>query len=154
MVRAGLIAGGVTLVLGLVVGFLSPLCIACLAVLAGLGAGYLAGQYDRPADASNAARLGAGAGAIAGAGAVLASIAAGLASAAVNGQMMFEQLGVPQSTAQDQALVFWGTAFLTGCCIGLFNVALMAGVGAIGANLWRQVAGNRAGGVPPAPAAM
>ena len=49
--------------------YLFPLCVPCLAVVAGALAGYLAGVWERPADNGRAVQRGALAGAIGGVGA-------------------------------------------------------------------------------------
>lgn len=66
MLKSGLIVGAVMLVLGTTFGFLFPLCVSCLAIFAGVGAGYLAGVFDKPGDQGSAAKSGASAGAIGG----------------------------------------------------------------------------------------
>jgi len=155
MVKAGLIVGGITLVLGLAGGFVFPLlCIPCVALLAGAGAGYLAGQFDRPGLNNTAVANGAKAGAIAGVGALLAHIIAGLAGAAALGPQgaaeMMSQFGLPADPGNP--MVYYGSAFGAACCFGLFEIALMAGTGALGGVLWFNTAGKSQGGVPPAPA--
>jgi hypothetical protein len=156
MVRAGLIVGGITLVLGLVGGFIfAPLCVPCLALFAGTGAGYLAGQFDRPGMSNTAVRLGAQAGAIAGIAALLAHLIAGVSNAALVGPEgaaeMMRQFGL-EGDASNPA-VYYASAFGTSCCMGLFEIALMAGTGALGGMLWFNTAGKNQSAPPAAPAA-
>ncbi len=155
MLRSGLILGGVMLVLGGGLAFFFPLCVPCLALLAGVGAGYLAGLWDRPGDNSRSIQRGAGAGAIGGVGALLGHLIGGLASAAWVGPEgaadMMRQLGLDLGSGTDVGgLGYYFGATLTGCCFGLFEVVLMAGLGALGGLLWWQITGkNQLGGTTP-----
>jgi hypothetical protein len=158
MVKSGLIIGGVMLVLGTVFGFLFPLCIPCLALFAGAGAGYLAGMFDKPTGGTGgSAKAGAGAGAIGGAGALIGHIVGGMATALVYGPEasveLMRQFGVDvPASAATGGVGFYAGAFGAACCFGLVEVALMAGLGALGGLLWYQMTGkNRAGGTPPSP---
>ncbi len=145
MLKAGLIVGAVMLVLGITFGFLFPLCVACLAIFAGVGAGYLAGVFDKPADQGSAAKSGASAGAIGGAGALIGQVIGGVASAAIQGPQagaeIMRQLGVPVDTPTAGAGTagFYIGAFLSTCCFGLVSLALMAGLGALGGFIWYRM---------------
>ena len=58
MTKSGLIFGAVTLLAAGLTGVISlQICAPCLALFLGLGAGYLAGVFDKPADNNRAARL-------------------------------------------------------------------------------------------------
>jgi hypothetical protein len=70
MLKSGLIVGAVMLVLSLGGSLITPLCVPCLALIVGIGAGYLAGTFDKPLASGASAQVGAGAGAIAGVGAL------------------------------------------------------------------------------------
>jgi hypothetical protein len=48
MVKSGLIVGAVMLLLALGTTLISPICSICVAVFAGLAAGYLANVFERP----------------------------------------------------------------------------------------------------------
>ncbi len=155
MVKSGLIVGGITLVLGIIGGFIFPLvCIPCTALFAGVGAGYLAGRFEKPLTTGDSARRGAGAGAIGGVGALLAHVIAGVANAATLGpggaNDLLKSLGIPLSSTSDPTL-FYGGAVAGACCFGLVEVVLMAAVGALGGLLWYQLTGKSA--APPAPGA-
>jgi hypothetical protein len=142
MLKSGLIVGAAMLVLGTTFGFLFPLCVSCLAVFAGVGAGYLAGIFDKPTDQGSSAKSGAGAGAIGGAGALLGQVIGGMGAAAIQGPQagaeILRQLGVPVDTAAASPAGFYAGAFLTTCCFGLVSIAIMAGLGALGGFLWYQ----------------
>ncbi|MCC7360886.1 MAG: hypothetical protein IT317_15495 [Anaerolineales bacterium] len=157
MTKAGLIIAGVMLVLGTVAAWLQPLlCVPCLALFAGIGGGYLAGQFDKPGAGNLAAKAGAGAGAIGGVGALLAHLIGGAITMFTvgqqNAQIIAELLGTGSNPADNPA-AYYGGAFGAACCLGLFEVALLAGLGALGGLLWYQITGKKTG-APGAPAAM
>ncbi len=143
MVKAGLILGVVMLVLGIGGSLITPLCVPCIALLAGLGAGYLAGVYEKPLASGGAAKVGAIAGAIGGAGALLGQIVGGiLNSVMVDPQTIvniLEQLGLP--TTYDPATLHIAQIG-GGVCFGVLDIVLMAGLGALGGMLWYQISGK------------
>jgi hypothetical protein len=157
MLRSGLILGVVMLVIGGGLAFLFPLCVPCLALLAGAGAGYLAGLWDHPPDNSRAVQRGAGAGAIGGVGALLGHILGGLASAVFVGPQgaldFARELGLDLGSEATEPVFFYTSATATACCFGLVEVALMAGLGALGGLLYWQITGQQrqAGGTTPPP---
>ncbi len=144
MIKAGLILGAVMLVLGIGSSLISPLCVPCLAVIAGIGAGYLAGVFDKPLTSGGGAKVGAIAGAIGGAGALLGQIIGGILNVLLvdpqNVMNMMEQLGFP-STYYDPSVIQLGQIG-GGVCFGLLDIVLMAGLGALGGILWQQIAGK------------
>jgi hypothetical protein len=146
MLKSGLIVGAVSFLLSVVAGaVVSPLCGFCVGLFAGLGAGYLAGLFDKSPDSGGAAKSGAGAGAIAGVGALIGLVIAGGINAVIVGPegaaALMEGFGVTTST--DPTSYYIG-AIGGPCCMGLFNIALMAGLGALGGMLWYQVSGKKA----------
>jgi hypothetical protein len=146
MVKSGLIVGVVTLLVALGSTLISPICSVCVAVFAGLGAGYLANVFDKPRSPEGIIGRGAGAGAIAGAVAIIGQIIGAVINAStVDAQVINELFGEPIMT--DQTL--WVAQLGAGVCIGLFNVAIMAGLGAAGALIWRQMRGNFIAPNPP-----
>jgi hypothetical protein len=127
--------------------FVPPLvCIPCLALFAGLGGGYLAGQFDRPGTGSLSARAGASAGAIGGVGALLAHLISGGVAAFTVGPEgaadLARQLGLDTGGAVNPA-VYYGSALGSACCLGLFEIVLLAGLGALGGLLWYQITGKQ-----------
>lgn len=152
MLKAGLIVGGATLVLGLVGGFVFPLaCIPCVAALGGLAAGYLAGQFDGPGASGVAARIGAQSGAIAGVGALLAHLISGIANAVMVGPGAATELarafGLDTGDVNNPA-AYYGGAIGGACCLGIGELVLMTALGALAGLLWFQIAGSKA--APPA----
>jgi hypothetical protein len=156
MLKSGLIIGGVTLLLATLFGLLFPLCVPCLALALGAGAGYLAGQFERPSETGRGAGVGAGAGALAGVGALIGHVVGGLINAVITGPegsaRLLEQLGIDVGNTGSNPVAYYGGALVVACCFGLLDVALMAGLGALGGLLWYQMTGrNQAGGMPAAP---
>ena len=147
MLKSGLIAGGVTFVLALGFTLLSPLCVPCLAFFLGLGAGYLAGVFEKPLDNGSSAKSGAVAGAIGGVGAIIGQMGGALLNAVIVGPekavKLVEQLGIPVATSNDFGAAYWVGIIGSGCCFGLLDVALMAGLGALGGLLWWQISGKQ-----------
>lgn len=145
MTKAGLILGAVMLVLGIGGSLISPVCVPCLAAVAGIGAGYLAGVFDKPLTSGGSAKVGAIAGAIGGAGALLGQIIGGiLNSMLVDPQTvkdMMEQFGFP-TTYYDSSFVQL-SQIGGGVCFGVLDIVLMAGLGALGGILWLQIAGKK-----------
>ncbi len=137
MVKSGLIAGAVAFVLVLAAGLISPVCAPCPGIFVGLLAGYLAGVFDKPLDGGAGAKSGAIAGGIAGGLGLLGNLVAGLINVFIQPAAManfYQQLNI---TPPDQSTV-WGVQLGLACCVGLINLALMAGLGAAGAALWVQ----------------
>jgi len=151
-----LILGVVALLLAIGAALLSPLCVPCLTLLLGLGAGYLAGAFDKPSEKRGSTKSGAIAGAIGGAGALIGQAV----GAVINSQLvgpggaiqLIRQLGIQLpsgATPADIATGYWGGVIGSTCCLGLFDVALMAGLGALGGLLWWQMSGSKRSVLPP-----
>ena len=150
MLKAGLIGAGVGFVLAIVSALLTPFCNPCLALLLGLGVGVLAGAWERPFTSGASAGEGAKAGAIAAAGGLIGQ----MVGAVINGftvgpsgvNELVRQFDVPvpvEITEQS----YWIYNLGGNCLCGLFNVALGAGLGALGGLLWYQIGGKNQ---PPA----
>lgn len=150
MFKSGAMAAGLMLILGGLTTLISPLCVPCLALLVGVGAGYLAGVFDRPLDSGGATKAGAVAGAVGGAGAWLAHVCGGLINAVVIGPErsaeIMRQFGLTVDASNPAA--YYIGAFGGACCMGLFEVALMVGLGAVGGILWYQLTGKNSTPTP------
>jgi hypothetical protein len=137
MLKSGLIIGVIMLVLAIGSSLISPLCVLCLTLFAGVGAGYLAGVFDIPLESGQSAKIGAGAGAIAGVGAWLGHLVGGAANAVIVGPeataQLMRDLGLPASVDPS---TYYAAALGGGCCLGLIEIGLMAGLGALGGLLW------------------
>lgn len=140
MWKSGLIIGAVVLGLVTVATMVMPACASCVALFAGLLAGYLAGVFEKPHEINHAARAGAIAGGIGGLGAILGGILGGIMNALIVGQDQFVEMmtlcmpGIIQVTRSEYYTIMVGTP----CCIGLFNIILMSGLGVLGAIIWRR----------------
>ena len=152
MIKAGIIIGVVALVLVLGSAFLiSPFCAPCWGVLLGLAAGYLTGVFDQPAVMNDLVKKGAIAGAIAAAFAGLGSLIGGVINAVMLNpadlQNLGDALGVQLPNMDSTSI--WTGQLGGACCVGLLNLALMAGLGAAGAALWWQISGKKRVEVQP-----
>jgi hypothetical protein len=160
MLKSGLIIGAVMLVLGGLLGFVFPLCVPCLALFAGAGAGYLAGMFDKPGEQGKAVKSGAASGAVGGVGALVGHLGGGLATALVVGPQgandMMRQFGfdLPPGGGPASDAGYYVGALGTACCFGVVDIALMAGLGALGGMLWYRMTNQNSGmGTPPASSA-
>lgn len=145
MVKSGLILGVVALIFTTLATLISPICTPCLAVLIGLFAGYLGGILEKPYSEGNSAKIGATAGVISGVGAIIGQIIGALINANIVGpegvMNMLGQLNIPASSdvMNYYTPIVYGSAF----CIGVFNLIMMAGLGALGGLLWFQINGRK-----------
>jgi hypothetical protein len=150
MLKSGLIFGVVALLFSAGAALLSPLCVPCLALFLGLGAGFVAGVFDKPADNGGATKLGAQSGVIGGVGALIGQCIGAVINGVLIGSegaaRMLEQLGIPNSGSS--ASGYWVGLFASGCCLGILDIALMAGLGALGGILWWQISGKKATAAP------
>jgi hypothetical protein len=149
MWKSGIIVGIGAFVLAFAASAgISPLCgMLCVAPIAGLVAGYLAGVFDRPVSGGDGAKSGALGGLIGGVGAFLGQVVAGVVNAMFAPQLA-ELMGTVFSMPADVevtriAAIGWGV------CGGVADIVLMAALGALGGYLWWQITGSKA--VPAAP---
>jgi hypothetical protein len=142
MWKSGLIFAVVMLLLGTGFSLLSPLCVPCLSIFVGLATGYLAGVFDKPGNNGSAVKAGALAGVIGGLGALIGQIIGGVINSFVaNPQTygnMMRQFGMEFNEAG-----YWAGRVASVCCGGIFDVLLMAGLGAVGGLLWWQFSGQK-----------
>jgi hypothetical protein len=154
MLKSGLIVGLAALIFGFGATFITPLCAPCVALFAGLAAGYLAALFEKPIDQGGAAKPGAAAGAIAGVGGLVGNMIAAVVNILVVGPeraaQIAQQFNLPSGADPS---TFASTYYLSGIglpfCIALFNIALMAGLGALGGILWYQIMGKKAVTITP-----
>lgn len=140
MIKAGL--------LGLVIGFIyvmsitliSPFCTLCFTPLLGISVGYLANRFDHPLKFEASLGKGTIAGAMTGFGALLGQMLA----AVVNGILvtnweelpaLFKEFGFTQFPNPDE---YWQTTLMANSMCSLLNLALIAGLGAVGGAIWFQ----------------
>jgi hypothetical protein len=144
MYKSAIAFGVFAFLLGLVVTFISPLCVPCCALFPGLGAGYFAGIFTKPLETKTAAKSGAVAGAISALGGLIGQMIGGAINAIFMGPeqamtVLRNFTGLPAAvgnTAPDSYYYFGAFGFP--CCIGLFDIGLMALFGAAGGFLWWQ----------------
>jgi len=127
------------------------ICLPCLGLVLGAGAGYFACQVQAPADQSSATRVGAMAGGLAGAITLLGSLIGGLLGAAILGpagaQAEMQSIGsalcvtVPQTVLSP--VTYYGSALASSACCGIVVVFIMALLGALAGMVWfRQTRGD------------
>jgi hypothetical protein len=147
MYKAGLIGLGVGALFGVGITLLIPYCTPCAAILVGLAVGYLTCVWEKPAEQSAVAGLGAKAGAIAGAGSLVGQLLGMLLNGLLVGPQgvaeVLAQFGLEPGTMSPR--LYWITQIAVNTSCGLTNVALAAGLGALGGLLWRQATGGRQG---------
>ena len=148
MRRSGVIFAAVMAVAAGILGFIFPWFVPCVALIVGAIAGFLGASFEQALTSGDATRRGAGAGAIAGIGAWAGHILGGVASAAIgpnSAAALIERFG--PSTDVSSPWAYYTAALGFGCCFGLVEIALMAGLGAVGGLIWFQARGpaSRAG---------
>ena len=150
MLKAGLIAGaGMFLVVLILSAGVSPFCALCVPLAVGIVAGYLTGVFEK--NPLNVIGRGAGAGAIAGAIALVAQMAASVINAAVMQNPNYQLSRLLGTPAADSTTV-WVLQLGLACVVGLVNIALTAGLGAVGGAIWKSTAGKTA--APAGPTGM
>lgn len=145
MLKAGSIGLVVGALFGIGITLLIPYCTPCAAIVIGLGVGYLACLWGKPVEQSTAAGLGAKAGAVAGAGSLVGQLLGMLLNGLLVGPQgaaeALARFGLQPETMSPR--LYWITQIAVNTSCGLTNVALAAGLGALGALLWQQTAGGR-----------
>jgi hypothetical protein len=137
----GLVVGGI---FGLGVTLVMPYCTPCAAIVVGLGVGFLACLWDKPATGGSGAGLGAKAGAIAGVGHLGGQLLGMLVNSLLVGPEgaaeFASQLGL--QTAALTPAQYWITQVVINGGCGITNIAIAAGLGALGGYLWFQTIGK------------
>lgn len=140
MIKAGLLGASLGFIYVMSLTLVSPFCTLCLTPLLGVGVGYLANVFDKPAKMEGCLSRGLVAGLIAG----LAVVVGQLAATLVNGVLVtnFEDLpglmrdfGLPQVLLEDTGEYWQATLLLSSVC-GVLNFLMIAGLGALGGLLW------------------
>jgi len=143
MLKAGLIGAGVGFVLAIIATLITPLCNPCVALLLGLGIGALAAVWERPATSGDSAGTGAKAGAIAAVGGLVGQ----MIGVVVNGFIVGPE-GIAKIFRQFDIQVpltpqtYWISLLGGNCLCAVVNVALGAGLGALGGLVWYQITGK------------
>ena len=153
MIKSGLIFGaGMFLLVLLSSTFATPFCALCVAVLMGLGAGYVAGAFDKPSTSPDATKKGAIAGAITGGMAILAQIAAAVISSLLYQTNQSYYVSLCPGTKLPDPGAYWIIQLLMGSCLAVVNVGIAAGLGIAGGTIWFSTNGKKYSMQrPPAP---
>ncbi len=151
MIKSGLIFGaGMFLMVLLFSSVASPFCALCIAVVMGMGSGYVAGWFDKPATSAEATRKGAISGAITGVCSVLAQmIAAVILSVLYQTNQSYFVSMCPGGSLPDVG-TFWVAQMGIGACLALVNIGITAGLGIAGSAIWFSTSGKKSGpNLPP-----
>jgi len=148
-----------TVVVGLI-GFLAAvisgainwqICVPCVALVLGAGAGYFACRIEAPADQNRATRLGATAGGLAGVATLLGNVVGGFIGASILGpqgaqytmESLAKSLGVTVPPAPISPVTYYTSALGTSACCGIVEIFIMALLGALAGMVWfRQTRGD------------
>jgi hypothetical protein len=142
MIKAGAIGAVIGFIYIMSLSLLSPICTLCFTPLLGLGVGYLAGWFEKLADVRASLSRGTIAGGITGLGVVVGQMMATV----VNGILvtnsdripaLMNEVGLSQFviTNNDE---YWQSILVFNSFCSLFNLALVAGLGAVGGMIWFQ----------------
>ena len=142
MIKAGFIGAGLGFIYIMSLTLLSPLCTLCLTPLLGLSVGYTAGWFDKPGRAESSLSKGVVAGGVTGLGVILGQLAAAL----VNGILVTNSQELPNMISElgfSEAIItnssdYWQTTLLINSFCGVFNLALLVGLGGLGGIIWFQ----------------
>lgn len=138
MIKAGLLGLVLAFIYVMSITLISPFCTLCITPLLGLGVGYLANRFDKPNKFEASLGSGVIAGAMSGFGALLGQMLA----AVVNGILvtnwqelpaLFKEFGFTQFPDSNE---YWQTTLTANSMCSLLNLALIAGLGALGGALW------------------
>jgi thiamine transporter ThiT len=144
MSKSGLIVGVFSLFMVLGVStVITPYCAPCLTVFLGLAAGYFAGVFDKPPSKDEITKQGANSGLIAGGlsfiGQVIASIINGTVVGPEGANAFSDALGLPTSVTAES---YYISLVAITICVGVLNLGIMAGFGALGGIAWWQFSGK------------
>lgn len=145
------LVGGVGCLAAVLTGAIQwQICVPCLALGLGAGAGYLACRAARPVDQNSATRLGATSGALAGGLTLLGNVVGGLIGAALLGPQgaqanmagIARSLGITVPATPISPVTYYATALGSSACCGVGVIFVMAGLGALAGLVWfRQTRG-------------
>ncbi len=155
MYKSGMILAALSLFVAAGATLISPVCAPCAALFLGLGAGYLAGVFDKAPSNNAASKAGAIGGALAGIGALLGQVLGTVINATLVSpetiQKIYQNFGLP-SAGPGFSQSYWVGLVGSAICLSVLDVLVMAGTGALGGMLWWQTTGKNAR--PPAPTAI
>ena len=141
MVKSGLIGAAAGFLLAIVGAVVFPLaCNPCAALLVGLAAGAMTGVFAKPLTGGSSAGEGAKAGAIATVGSLVGQMAGvlinGLFVGPEGAAELYRQFDIDLPIDSN---IYWLSNVGGNCLCALVNIALGAGLGALGGLLWYQL---------------
>jgi hypothetical protein len=152
MRKATVVAGLVGFLAAVITGAINwQICVPCIALVLGAGAGYFACRIEGPADQSRATRLGATAGGLAGVATLLGNVVGGFVGATLLGPQgaqatmdsLAKSLGVTVPQAPISPVTYYASALGTSACCGIVEIFIMALLGALAGMVWfRQTRGD------------
>jgi len=140
MIKAGLIGAVAGFIYVMSLTLVSPFCTLCFTPLLGIGVGYLASRFDRPARLETSLRAGGMAGGMAG----LAVLVGQMLATVVNGVLMtnwqevpnlFRELGFAPAPTPTE---YWQPTLTANSFCTLMNLAIVVSLGALGGLIWFQ----------------
>lgn len=148
MIKAGLIGAAAGFIYIMSLTLLSPVCTVCLTPALGLGVGYLAGWFDTPPSFDTSLVRGAVAGIITGFGVVIGQMLATVVNAILvtNSEqlpILMSQLGLNELIVTDSSQ-YWQATLTANSICSMFNLLLIAGLGAVGGLICFQHRASRA----------
>jgi F0F1-type ATP synthase membrane subunit c/vacuolar-type H+-ATPase subunit K len=152
--RSGLLFGVFAFFSNLGLGILLAVCTPLCGIVWGIGAGIAAVAWsDGDSSSRSPTRQGAIAGAIAGVGALFGvviglllqfSVLGGQQAASQLSSDFYDQFGLDVPVTEFDSSLQWVGLSFTACCLGLINVVILAGAGALSAGIY----GSRRGESP------
>jgi len=142
VVKAGLIGAVAGFIYIMSLTLLSPFCTLCVTPLLGIGVGYLAGWFDTPPNSEVSLVRGAAAGGITGFGVVVGQMLASVVNAILvtNSEelpKLLRQIGLSELVITDSNQ-YWQATLTANSICSLFNLLIIATLGAIGGLIWFQ----------------
>jgi hypothetical protein len=142
VIKAGLIGAAAGFIYIMSLTLLSPVCSVCLTPVLGLGVGYLAGWFDAPLSPDTSLVRGAVAGIITGFGVVIGQMLATVVNAILvtNSEqlpILMRELGLTELIVTDSNQ-YWQATLTANSICSMFNLLLIAGLGAVGGLIWFQ----------------
>ncbi|HXV98789.1 MAG TPA: hypothetical protein VEC93_10225 [Anaerolineae bacterium] len=140
MIKAGLLGAMLGFIYVMSLTLVSPFCTLCITPLLGLGIGYLASRFDKPLKLETSLSSGGIAGGMSGCGALVGQMLATV----VNGILVtnweelpafIRDLGLSQFPNTNE---YWQTTLTANSFCSVLNLAIIAGLGAVGGLIWFQ----------------
>jgi hypothetical protein len=142
VIKAGLIGAVAGFIYVMSLTLLSPFCTLCFTPLLGIGVGYLAGRFDTPQKSETSLYRGGIAGGITGfavmIGQMLATVVNGIL--VTNSEQLpnlLQEFGLSELILSDSNQ-YWQTTLTANSVCSVFNLFIIAGLGAVGGMIWFQ----------------